>query len=161
MGQIEIAHLPDGGILVNVGAIEYDRVTKGFFDGIPDAGCAVIVEVVVIIAPVFGLGIPLKEIEQALFLILSQVQNLFVDIPLFADVVLFKGFIIHDSEPVIEVTSGKIEIEIGLVEVKDTVIVDEVEILGLILHAYGTVPKSTVKLPLMRAAGHNVDLSVL
>src|SRR5690606_27407869 len=80
-------------------------------------------------------------------------------IAVFFNVAFYKRLVARYCQAVQQMPFGKIEIEIWLIEIENTVVINQVDVQFGIKNADGTVPKSRVQLALVRATSHNSDFS--
>jgi hypothetical protein len=117
---------------------------KGFLNNIPNPGGAVVVEKIVFVIPVFFLIVFLEQVKKSLFLLLIQVQNLFLHRSPVLQVPKFKTAVAFNVEVVQQFTLAEFKQEIGLFEIEGAVIITPVKAGKWIFYTDGAMAKCAI-----------------
>src|SRR5690606_842931 len=112
-------------------------------------------KVVVIVLCIFRTGIPLQKFEDALLLLRGKIQYLFVHIAVLLDIMPHKVPVIGYIELIDHIPPGEVEIKVGLIEIKNSVIVDIVPPILRVPDAKGIVSEGGIQFTLVWTAGYN------
>ena len=142
--QVQLSKVANGVVRGNVGIIKFDFIAKGFNKNISNFCCAVVVKIIVEVFLVFRLGILLQIIKKYLFLLLIEVDDLLMNPPIVVEIIIPKVRVGLNRQLIEQVSSGEIEIEVGLIKIEGAVVVGIINSVNGIVYSDGTMSKGRV-----------------
>src|SRR5690606_32008276 len=127
---------------------------------IPDPSRAVVKKEVIAVEPVLGFIILMEELHRPQRLFRGKVQYLLPYASLEVLIMENELFIGADTQHIIQLSTGKLEVEIRGIKVKCSIVEDQIPSRIPIQHSDGIVPKGTIKF-ISRVAGQKTYPIVL